>query len=155
MTIRIVPADPSRITDVGLLLEEYFTTLDIVKRDSPGDIAASLADPADASWLAEVDGIPAGYVALRRLDVAGLPMGAAAECKRLYVRPAFRGKGIAADLLDAMELHAAEAGFRWIYLDSKDDLRSALRIYEERGYLACERYNDNPQATVFMRKPIG
>ncbi len=154
MNIRIVFADPSRIADVSLLLEEYFVAIQVVKRDSMEDIARSLAAPADSSWLAEVDGVPAGYVALRRLDVTGLPAATALECKRLYVRPEFRGKGIAGSLLDAMELYAKKTGIDWIYLDSKDDLRSALRLYEERGYLACDRYNDNPQATVFMRKHL-
>ncbi|MET4578953.1 GNAT superfamily N-acetyltransferase [Ottowia thiooxydans] len=154
MDIKIVIADPSRIADVALLLEEYFTAQEVVKRDSIEDIARSLNAPGDSSWLAEVDGVAAGYVALRQLDVAGIPAATALECKRLYVRPEYRGQGIAGSLLDAMELHAKKIGVNWIYLDSKDDLRSALRIYEERGYLVCDRYNDNPQATVFMRKHI-
>lgn len=154
MNIEIVSAGPSRIADVGLLLEEYFAALEIVERDSMKDIARSLESPTDSSWLAEVDGVPAGYVALRRLNVAGLPAGTALECKRLYVRPKYRGKGIAGSLLDAMELHAKKTDVDWIYLDSKDDLRNALQIYKERGYLICDRYNENPQATIFMRKHL-
>ena len=79
---------------------------------------------------------------------------AATECKRLYVRPQFRGRGIAEALLDAMEEYALEKAAEWVYLDSKDDLKDALRIYVRRGYQPCERYNDNPQATVFLRKRL-
>jgi hypothetical protein len=53
-----------------------------------------------------------------------------------------------------MEGYAREMGWAWVYLDSKDDLREALRIYLRRGYVRCDRYNDNPQATVFLRKEL-
>lgn len=152
--MNILLARPPQTADLALLLDEYFTALDVVKRDSPEDIARSLADPAGASWLAYGDGIPAGCVALRPLDLPGARPGSALECKRLYVRPAFRGQGIAEALMDALETHARQAGAQWIYLDTKDDLTSAIRLYERRGYSACERYNDNPQATVFMRRAV-
>ena len=42
----------------------------------------------------------------------------------------------------------------WIYLDTYDDLKAAIALYIRRGYETCERYNDNPQATVFLRKQI-
>ena len=45
-------------------------------------------------------------------------------------------------------------GLEWVYLDSYDDLKAAIAVYEKRGYARCERYNENPQATVFMRKNI-
>jgi len=51
-----------------------------------------------------------------------------------------------------MEANAAATSFKWIYLDSKDDLKEALRIYARRGYRTCDRFNDNPQATIFLRK---
>jgi len=41
-----------------------------------------------------------------------------------------------------------------MYLDTKDDLISAIKFYQRQGYEACERYNDNPQATMFMRKKL-
>jgi ribosomal protein S18 acetylase RimI-like enzyme len=70
------------------------------------------------------------------------------------VKPWARGRGIADKLLDAQETHARNEGLEWIYLDSYDDLKAAIVLYERRGYERCQRYNDNPQATVFMRKKI-
>jgi len=55
---------------------------------------------------------------------------------------------------DVQEEFARKAGLEWIYLDTYDDLKPAIAIYERRGYQRCERYNDNPQATLFMRKNI-
>ena len=78
----------------------------------------------------------------------------AGECKRLYVRPHARGKRIADKLLDAQEEFARSQGIEWIYLDSFDDLKTAIALYERRGFERCARYNDNPQATLFMRKRL-
>jgi ribosomal protein S18 acetylase RimI-like enzyme len=87
---------------------------------------------------------------LRRLE----SIEKSSECKRLYVKPWARGRVIADKLLDSQEMHARKEGLEWIYLDSYDDLKTAIALYERRGYERCERYNDNPQATVFMRKKI-
>ena len=76
------------------------------------------------------------------------------ECKRLYVQPKARRRGIAGDLLTELERHALAAGLDWTYLDSKDDLLGALSLYRKRSYATCHRYNTNPQATVFLRKDL-
>jgi GNAT superfamily N-acetyltransferase len=41
-----------------------------------------------------------------------------------------------------------------LYLDTKDDLDPAIRFYQRHGYKRCGRYNNNPQATIFMRKRL-
>jgi hypothetical protein len=33
-------------------------------------------------------------------------------------------------------------------------MTAAIRFYEQRGYERCARYNENPQATIFMRKEL-
>jgi hypothetical protein len=33
-------------------------------------------------------------------------------------------------------------------------MTSAIRFYEQQGYERCARYNENPQATIFMRKEL-
>jgi len=70
------------------------------------------------------------------------------------VKPSARGRGVATSLLDAQESYALEQGLEWIYLDTYDDLDVAIALYKNRGYQQCARYNDNPQATLFMRKQI-
>ncbi|MFM9433119.1 GNAT superfamily N-acetyltransferase [Janthinobacterium sp. CG_23.3] len=148
--VNIARAAISRLPDAQLLLSEYYAAVGVTKRDTQQEIEAFLNDASSALWIAYVGDIPAGCVVLRPLASIAL----AAECKRLYVRPQFRGRGLAESLLDAMEEHAVAAAVQWLYLDSKDDLTGALRIYAGRGYQACERYNDNPQATVFLRKDL-
>jgi len=132
------------------ILEEYYEAVHVIKRDKPSDLQALLAEPNSAMWLAKLDNNIAGCVVLRSLP--SIPR--AAECKRLYVRPSARGLRIATLLLDALEQHARSLKLKWIYLDTYDDLKPAIALYEQRGYERCDRYNDNPQATLFMRKRL-
>jgi GNAT superfamily N-acetyltransferase len=148
--VRVIRAAPSHFVEAELLLNEYYEAVGVMKRDTAAGIADYLSDEASGLWIAYVDELPAGCVVLRPLPT----VEAATECKRLYVRPQFRGRGIAEVLLDAMERYALEKAADWVYLDSKDDLKDALRIYLRRGYQPCERYNDNTQATVFLRKRL-
>ena len=132
------------------LVHEYYGAIGVQKRDTPRELVDYIVGKGAGFWIAFVDAAPAGCVALRPL----LTHARAAECKRLYVRPPFRGRGLASALLDALEEHATYRGFEWLYLDSTDDLRAAIRLYTQRGYAPCDRYNSNPQATIFLRKRL-
>lgn len=136
--------------DALAILQEYYEAVHVVQRDRPGTIQRIVEEPASGMWLAYLRDEVVGCVILRRL--VSVPL--AGECKRLYVKPAARGNHIADRLLDAQEEFARSHGVEWIYLDSYDDLKVAIALYERRGYQRCERYNDNPQATLFMRKTI-
>lgn len=133
------------------IVEEYYEAVHVVRRDSAESMQRMLEEPGSGMWLAYRGDEAVGCVVLRKL--ASLPL--AAECKRLYVKPSARGMRIADRLLDVLEEFARSQGFEWIYLDTYDDLKAAIALYERRGYQCCERYNDNPQATLFMRKRIG
>lgn len=132
------------------ILQEYYEAVHVVQRDKPESLQKLIDAPASGMWVAYLDDEVVGCVMLRKL--ASIPK--AGECKRMYVKPLARGRHIADMLLDAQEEFARKAGLEWIYLDTYDDLKPAIAIYERRGYERCERYNDNPQATLFMRKDI-
>jgi DNA-binding MarR family transcriptional regulator/GNAT superfamily N-acetyltransferase len=136
--------------DVIVILQEYYEAVQVVWRDQPADIQRILAESASGIWLAYIGGEVVGCVVLRNLP--SIPL--AGECKRLYVKPAARGHRIADRLMDALEEFAVSESIEWIYLDTYDDLKTAITLYERRGYQQCERYNENPQATLFMRKKI-
>ncbi|HKC86684.1 MAG TPA: helix-turn-helix domain-containing GNAT family N-acetyltransferase, partial [Blastocatellia bacterium] len=140
--VRLSEADD----DASRLLEEYYEAVSVIQRDTPESIQQIIGDDSSGIWVAYLRGEAVGCVMLRRLS--SIPF--AGECKRLYVRPEARGKGLADALLDAQEAFARSKGLQWIYLDSFDDLKAAVALYRKRGYLLCEPYNDNPQATVFL-----
>jgi GNAT superfamily N-acetyltransferase len=132
------------------LIEEYYEAIGVVVRDDRAALEHYLASPGSPIWIATVNAVPAGCVMLRPLPVIPL----AAEVKRLYVRPAFRGLRLAHALMQAAEEHARASGVEWLYLDTKDDLHAAIHFYLGTGYQPCSRYNDNPQATLFLRKRL-
>ena len=136
--------------DARDILKEYYEAVNVVVRDKPRDIRKMIDDAASGIWLAYLGNEVVGCVVLRRLD----SIAKASECKRLYVKPSARGHGIADKILDAQEEFARSVGIEWIYLDSYDHLKTAITLYERRGYERCDRYNENPQATLFMRKRI-
>ena len=157
-TVQIVRVD-SVDDDVLAILQEYrehiviyriYAAVNVIQRDTPQSVQSIVDAPASGIWVAFLEGVLVGCVVLRKLD--SIPF--VSECKRLYVRPNARGNRIADRLLDAQEKFARCQGVRWIYLDSYDDLRAAIALYKKRGYEHCSRYNDNPQATLFMRKRI-
>ncbi len=148
--MEILRATPAQAADASVLLDEYYLDAGVLQRDTPETVHQLLSSPDGGLWLAYVEGVPAGCVVLRPLE----SIEQAGECKRLYVRPQFRRRGIAEGLLDAMEIYARSLSWGIVYLDSKDDLRAAIALYLHRGYQRCERYNDNPQATVFLRKSL-
>jgi GNAT superfamily N-acetyltransferase len=148
--MKILRASIAQLPDAQLLLAEYYEAVGVMVLDQPAALAAYLSEQASGLWIAYVEAVPAGCVVLRPLP--SLPQST--ECKRLYVRPQFRGHGVAQALLNELENYAQASNANWVYLDSKDDLKDALRLYIARGYEPCERYNDNPQATVFLRKNL-
>ena len=147
-SLSVIRATTVHLDDARHLLHEYFDLIGVVLRDDDDAIRAFLNDASSAMWIAYIDGAPAACVAMRPLeDVAN-----ATECKRLYVVDKYRRRGLAEGLMQALETHAIQAGFDAVYLDTKDDLQAAIKLYGRLGYDRCERYNDNPQATLFMRK---
>jgi GNAT superfamily N-acetyltransferase len=70
---------------------------------------------------------PVGHVALRW-------HGADLELKRMYVVPEYRGRGVAAALLAAVDTAAARLGAPRIVLQTGDRQPDAVRCYERAGY---------------------
>jgi ribosomal protein S18 acetylase RimI-like enzyme len=150
VSARVRRADVRDEAAAWAIVDEYNRAIGVVVRDDPAGFRAYLTGPGSL-WLAEDGDEVVGCVAMRPLPALGAD---ACEVKRLYVRPQYRGAGLAAALMDALEAEARERGFSAIYLDTKDDLAAAIRFYERRGYERIARYNDNPQATIFMRRRV-
>lgn len=97
------------------------------------------APPRGRLLLATEDGSPAGCVGLHEWD------GPAAEMKRLYVRPAFRGHGLGRALTEAALSEARALGYRSVRLDTIPSLmQSAIALYRELGFREIPPYRENP-----------
>jgi ribosomal protein S18 acetylase RimI-like enzyme len=84
----------------------------------------------------------AGCCGLRPLDATDYPN--AAEMKRLYVRPGFRGMGLGRQLAEAILDAARGAGYACVLLDTLDDMESARALYEDLGFVEVPPYYHNP-----------
>ena len=84
----------------------------------------------------------AGCCALRPLD--SVDIANAAEMKRLYVRPGFRGLGLGRHLAQAILDDAHRLGYDWVLLDTLDEMEAARALYEELGFEEIPPYYHNP-----------
>jgi GNAT superfamily N-acetyltransferase len=102
--------------------------------------------------LAEVDGAPAGCVALREIPRPER----ACEMKRLWVGSSFRGHRLGRLLVERALDWATRHGFESMYLDTVPAaMPEANRLYASLGFAPVERYNQNSVADVeFFAKPL-
>ncbi len=65
-----------------------------------------------------------------------------AEVKRMYARPAVRGKGVAGAMLKRLEDEARGAGQTILRLETGIHQHEALRFYEKSGFARCSAFGD-------------
>ena len=143
VVITEVTATEPKLETLRGLLREYLRS-DAVTRRADGyaeeldGLPGAYSPPAGCLLLAELGGLPAGCVALRALD------GARCEMKRLYVRAAFRGAGLAGILVEHVIERARAQGYREMYLDTMPKMRAARLMYDMLGFKACAPYLAEP-----------
>ncbi|HEY4110180.1 GNAT family N-acetyltransferase [Puia sp.] len=77
------------------------------------------------------------------------------EIKRMYVRPASRGKGIATALLAELENWAREQGYRTCVLETGSNQPEAIALYRKNGYRDIPRfgrYRDSANSVCFGKE---
>ena len=163
----VTPEEPHEIVATRAIFREYADSLnvDLCFQNFEEELAAlpgDYAEPRGALLLALIDAAPdaapqgllaradgrkvhvAACCALRPLDAADYPN--AAEMKRLYVRPGFRGMGLGRQLAEAVLDAARSAGYACVLLDTLDDMEAARTLYEELGFEEVPPYYHNPIA---------
>jgi putative acetyltransferase len=131
------------MAEVAALFREYADFLG-VEEVMPGfaDELASLPGeyipPKGVLLLARDGGDALGCIALKLLAPG------TGEIKRLYVRPAGRGRGIAKALVAALLENAQRLGYRELKLDTLAKLTEAHALYRGFGFAPVEPFRDNP-----------
>ena len=106
-------------------------------------------------FVAWLDGIAAGCGGVALFD-------GFAEVKRMYVREAVRGQGVADAILARLAAEAAGAGLGLLRLETGTRQQAAIRFYRRAGFVPCaafEPYSSMPPgdiaASVFMERRLG
>lgn len=78
------------------------------------------------------------------------------ELKRMYVIPAFRGKGIASTMVRELEQWAIELGYKNAILETGTGQPQAIAMYHKLGYTNAENPGQNQEVgrSVFMAKRL-
>jgi len=144
MTIRIAEARwPDDRATVEALFREYVSSLaeDISFQnvdDELGTLPGKYARPGGVVLIARDGAEAAGAVAYRMVEPG------VCEMKRLYVRPAFRGRDIGRELANELIDDARARGYRTMLLDTLASMSSARALYRDLGFVAVAPYYDNP-----------
>jgi putative acetyltransferase len=124
----------------------------------------SILDGQDASFFAQfnsldsirhvvvayVENIPAGCGAVKNYKPDTM------EVKRMFVKPAFRRKGIAREILSELEKWTAELGCNYCILETTKRQPSAVALYLTSGYDIIPNYDQyaNVESSVCMKKRV-
>lgn len=109
---------------------------------------ASLPGEYFCLLVAEESGRLAGCAALRKI-AEGI-----AEMKRLYVRPAFQGKGLGRSLTEHIIREARDAGYSRLRLDTLPVMESAIALYRSLGFCGIPPYGGNPAEAICFELPL-
>jgi GNAT superfamily N-acetyltransferase len=130
------PAAVDAVRDLVLAhVQERATTpgIEYMKADAEG-LPGPYVAPRGAIWLAQAGDEPVGCVARRPLSAD------VGEVKRMYVVPAWRGRGVGRALLERLIEHARALGYERLRLGTLADMTRAQKLYHSLGFVPIERY---------------
>ena len=166
---------PEHRETASILIREYLNWLNdhLIRNygmsfDAEAMVDSDLADankfhpPHGRFYLVRYEGHVAGVGCLRKLEAS------VGEVQRMYVRPAFRGKGIGLAVANRLIEDARAIGYRRLRLESLEFLEAAHSLYRSLGFRDIEPYEHNAmeayqshrqledyyRITVFMEKDL-
>ena len=101
------------------------------------------------------DGVPAGCGGVQFYD------GTYGEIKRMFVRPQFRGRGLAKKMLEHLEAHTRAQGVYTLRLETGIHQHDAIQLYERMGFYNIPpfgAYREDPLSRFYekaLKKELG
>ena len=140
------PPASELLAEMAVELNEMYGTPS--RLDLPALAPSELRAP-DGTYLVGWEGqVAVAGGGVRRID------DGVAEIKRMFVRPAARSRGVAGELLAALEGAARALGYRTVRLDTGPKQEHAERLYRRAGFAPIGPYNDNPYASFWGEKDL-
>ena len=149
-------SDATTDTDIAAVREIFLEYLEFVQAYLGQDLSfqgtakefSDFPQTYDALFLARLDGAPIAACGLKPFKPS------ICELKRLYCRPAGRGRNLGLKLSIAAIDKARSLDYKMIYLDTDHGLVHANAIYETLGFQDIEKYYDNPMDSRFMGRKL-
>jgi GNAT superfamily N-acetyltransferase len=115
---------------------------------APTATPAELGPPGGTFLVGWEEAVAVCCGGLKRLDAE------TCEIKRMFVVEAARGRGVAGQLLAALEEAARGLGYVFARLDTGAKQPHAQRLYERAGYASVKNFNGNPFASFWGEKRL-
>jgi putative acetyltransferase len=154
MSITIYPERPDT-EDAVRLIEELEAILSPMypEESRHGYSITKLIEQKVEFFVIRHDGEAAGCAGVQFFDDNGIAYG---EVKRMYIRPSFRGLGLAKLALKQLEETAAARGVEILRLETGIHQMEAVRLYERTGFKRIGpfgEYWDDP-LSIYLEKRI-
>lgn len=116
-------------------LDPYNRLADDVRADAVDYRQTTLEDDSFATFVADTDGTIVGYTVVSYKESPPVfARGPEANVEEVYVKPAWRGAGIADRLMDRAESWGDDRGCDIITLSVNEANETARELYDSRGY---------------------
>ena len=147
--IEVIEYSKEALESAAVIFREYANSLDVDLCFQGFDqemshLAIVYAKPKGCILLAKYQDDVIGGVALKQIGEG------VSEMKRLYVKPKFRGFGIAKSLVDSLIQKAKEANYSIIKLDTLSTMTAAIALYTSFGFVPTGQYVHNPIETALF-----
>ena len=150
MTTRISPKRPDTAEARALIAELDAHLGALYPSESRHGYAVDKLIAQDvAFFLIRHDGAPAGCGGIQLFG------NEYAELKRMYVRPQFRGLGLAKAMLTHLAGHARDRGVGLLRLETGIHQLAAIGLYEKEGFRPIPpfgEYTDDPLARFYEKR---
>ena len=149
----IITAERPDTADAMLLISELEAHLDPLypKTSRHGYSVEKLMQQRVSFFVTRCDGVPAGCGGIELFD------SEYGEIKRMYVRPQFRGLGLAKLMLDHLTAYTQEHNVHLLRLETGIHQKEAITLYERAGFQSIPpfgAYKEDPLSR-FYEKRIG
>jgi putative acetyltransferase len=147
----VITAERPDTSDAMLLISELEAHLDPLypKTSRHGYSIEKLMEQGVAFFVMRQDGVAAGCGGL---GLFGMEYG---EVKRMYVRPQFRGLGLAKLMLDHLAAYARQRNIPLLRLETGIHQKEAIALYEGLGFQRIPpfgTYKEDPLSRFYEKQ---
>lgn len=150
MPLVITPERPDTVDAIQLITElEAILALDYPPESRHGYSVEKLIRENVAFFVARNDDVPAGCGGVLLMS------NEYAEVKRMYVRPQFRGLGIAKQILAVLGDYSLQHGIAVLRLETGIYQQEAIGLYQQMGFQRIPPFGpywDDPVSMCFEKR---